>query len=59
MKFIVPFAASLLLCGCAPFVWVRPNTTPEPTQQDGNQTIRDADADYCLRAKGYTYQRSK
>jgi hypothetical protein len=78
-----------LLCGCSPMQWVRPNTTPEQTQQDGaecriaaygnypykesvvehahsatttedaNQMIRDADAAYCLQAKGYTFQREK
>jgi hypothetical protein len=28
------------------------------TSQDANQMIRDADADYCLSAKGYTLQRA-
>ncbi len=28
------------------------------TSQDANQMLRDADAEYCLQAKGYTLQRA-
>jgi hypothetical protein len=29
------------------------------TTEDANQMVRDADAAYCLQAKGYTFQRTK
>jgi hypothetical protein len=29
------------------------------TSQDANQMIRDANADFCMRAKGYAFQRAK
>jgi hypothetical protein len=89
MKTVDVLLFTIFLCGCSPMVWMRPNTTPEQTQQDGaecriaaygkypykellvehehspttsedaNQMIRDANAAFCLRAKGYIFQRPK
>jgi hypothetical protein len=89
MKSVDVLVFTVVLCGCSPMVWMRPNTSPEQTQQDGaecriaaygeypykellvehehsattsrdaNQMIRDANADYCMSAKGYTFQRAK
>jgi hypothetical protein len=89
MKGLSLLGLTALLLGCSPMSWVRPDTTPEQSQQDGaecriaaygnypykelvverarsatttedaNQMVRDADAAYCLQAKGYTFQRAK
>jgi hypothetical protein len=35
MKGLKLLSFTALLCACSPMQWVRPNTTPEQTQQDG------------------------
>lgn len=41
-------------------VLITHNDKREPsTFQDSNDTLRDAEASYCMRAKGYTWQRAK